>query len=1226
MTAQGSLGRVKYIQTVQNSATDIFKAKAVRLADETDAAFNLRAADFGRRAGLEQLNGRSGAVARLFESQFGAKAGKDLFKSQAREVQGGLLFNVANKTLGNVNAGGYTTRAVAEALNIPYLPKATDWAVKAFQNSKNTLRADAIKTPIVRNVVHGVNWLLNNIGQGGKVWQSVVKGAVAKADEKDVLNAYAGLEAIDVMKNLRNVRMEYMEPTKQLITDLSRMKPKTVLGFTTQVGDQVAYDVTQKLLRDPDYAAAFVPANVSEEKALNMFNAFRDDYDRWHKLFTENGFDVQYMDNYLPLMYAKDKKDFDKFAEIFTAGPKNIPSNRYNPEIARTKWMRTIIDPDTGIEKVVPMTHTQIKDTLIKMGEKDLADSIIDDPEVLLARYATNASRLLADKKLVSDLVNTGVLFKSVLPVLDTAAADIDTVLATLTPVQLKKITETFAETDGNIANYVTKINDDLLIASRTNDEVLRKSAYDRIDSMMESLVDARNILTRRVSSTGKKLSAAEEVQDSEALLTIKPTLDKLLREHNVLQTEIEKLRALGTDAGNKMADDLALRSNNGIEYLAVGSGKGETYNLPKEFAELHGERALVEAINRRLLVQSNSKEADKYVTNFAESHDIMLAFWRTAATFGKFAGFVLRNAVGAIQNNVMLVGANAADHRAGSYITRVDMFTDRALMPFAQLSRTDLSYKRLEKLADKGKLNKVQVQRFKDDIESYGYVRSNTVSDTKQEVLESILSKKTLEGSEATYWDIYKAAVQGRVFDRYSILPTMQTADAASDEGAYLLARDPDRFTLGNKVGNERGIIQRGGETILNTGITIPADIAGRNIRLEPFPPFTMRTTRSLNQRTEEFARTSAIAAGLRRYGNNEGGVKSAILSMHAAQFDYSDLSEVERIIFRRIMPFWTWSKNNVPTQFRSLINDPTRIQRNLAGWEAVSNIFADENGDAIIIPDYVSEMYGFVLDEDIRKEIIKKSPAWLKDIMDNPIGVATAGLTPTTDLERWTAGLSLTNPQAIFGTEAAKQAYSSNPITKALIQWNTNTSLYTKRQYKDVEAPGWYVQLTNQLDKIIPGGYKGGIKIDPETGGNVVSGNALDQWRTVIPLMAPFEKNALGVLDIIVEANTGKPSNLSGTLDSKTAASLFSTFTGITTVAITPEVQAGQLSSQIIRRDDAMNAIAGAQGVDIKKLNKAITNLNAKGYTNEQILLILEDMRNAGQLNAEWLSALQP
>ena len=60
-------------------------------------------------------------------------------------------------------------------------------------------------------------------------------------------------------------------------------------------------------------------------------------------------------------------------------------------------------------------------------------------------------------------------------------------------------------------------------------------------------------------------------------------------------------------------------------------------------------------------------------------------------------------------------------------------------------------------------------------------------------------------------------------------------------------------------------------------------------------------------------------ILGGAIHYANQE--VKKAL-------FDYSDLSKFERTVLKRFMPFYTWSRKNVPAQLESLITNPQRLE----------------------------------------------------------------------------------------------------------------------------------------------------------------------------------------------------------------------------------------------------------------------------------------------------------
>ena len=46
-------------------------------------------------------------------------------------------------------------------------------------------------------------------------------------------------------------------------------------------------------------------------------------------------------------------------------------------------------------------------------------------------------------------------------------------------------------------------------------------------------------------------------------------------------------------------------------------------------------------------------------------------------------------------------------------------------------------------------------------------------------------------------------------------------------------------------------------------------------------------------------------------------------------ALFDYNDLSRFERNVMKRAMPFYTWSRKNIPTQLKSLVLNPQRAEK---------------------------------------------------------------------------------------------------------------------------------------------------------------------------------------------------------------------------------------------------------------------------------------------------------
>ena len=61
------------------------------------------------------------------------------------------------------------------------------------------------------------------------------------------------------------------------------------------------------------------------------------------------------------------------------------------------------------------------------------------------------------------------------------------------------------------------------------------------------------------------------------------------------------------------------------------------------------------------------------------------------------------------------------------------------------------------------------------------------------------------------------------------------------------------------------------------------------------------------------------------------------------ASLFDYNDVSRFERGVLKRVMPFYTWTRNNIPTQLKHLVLNPQRAEKLAIAKEQ----FEHETGD---------------------------------------------------------------------------------------------------------------------------------------------------------------------------------------------------------------------------------------------------------------------------------------
>ena len=1223
------VGRKVSSMTVQNAARDAFVRAAKQLPGETTDDFISRggqaaqaalrgetqlaaeASDFGAKAALAFSRDRSRGVANLFDDAFGN--GKDMFFSLPREVQGGLQVRAFGKTLANWNSGGYLTDGIARGLGLPQLSDTTAKAVRTFQNIKNSARADRISTPVVSTVLSGINNILNKVGVESQSWQKYLQTMVDNADEEDSIRAFKSFsEGVRTVQNLRNIRMGFVQSTKDFLRDIGQLEKAAPDTYARAIA----------FMKDPASMAAADVADDSVRIARNFAEIHRAEYDYYYKQLIDSGFDVGYLENYIPLMYVRPEVQ-DQIAKVLEAGPRGIPGPGYRPEMARKAFMKDKIDPNTkqpvldadGQIVKEPMTPTEVKKELTDRGRKDLADLIEDDPLLQLAQYSTNISRLLSNKKVIADLVKQGVLVRSGTLQADFDPARIESIVARFDPKRLDQEIKTVFTTPGKLGEYLTKLNDDLALAARTEDEALRQSVNDR----MEFLLNSFGTFDKKLSYQLKK--AAEKADEVE--------LAKIKEEKLYLQQRQVALGATGKRAKAEpanLAEDLAQRE--GIEYRQIGGTEttaGETFYLPPEFAGLAGEKSLVEAVERKMLLRNNDKEA---LAEVMKSVDAYTQFFRTSATFGKLTGFVLRNGYGAVQNNYVIANSTAKDHIMAADIARIRVMTDFALGPLGQLTRADLSTKRVDKLVRDGRLTADQAKLLKDDILNTGRVQTSTISTIRDEVLEGLMSKKRINDT-TTYWDAYKTALdEGDVYDRYTILPAMQGLNA-EDERIVMLGVDPDRIVVRtDRVGSERKLAQKGMEFVQNFGVgpdtklignVFSADVAGRNIVIRP-----TQNTRDFNQLMEEVVRTAPIITGLRKYGNTEGGRKSAALLMKAAQFDYSNLTDFERNVLRRALPFYTYTRNNVPAQLRALMNDPTRVQRNLQFWDAVSNVFADDQGNNIVVPSYIGQMYGFAVNEDYRKELMKDKPAWLQAILANPIAFRPES--PVLDIEKYTLGGM--GPGGILpGAPAAEQILSSiNPLAKGVLQAALGQNLYTKRRYTDdgTPAPSWAQALDTGLRKVSNGKLQIGVTRDPDTGDFMMPDAVYDFIKTTIPTTGTIDRTFLPAIEIISGAMGGGQEKLTSA-EERAVTNLLSTFGGVNLITLTEKTQQAELYNRIQNRKESINMIADQQRIDPSKVNSYVNQLIKNGLDPVEdkaaIMVELDLARQQGIFTPDYL-----
>lgn len=221
-------------------------------------------------------------------------------------------------------------------------------------------------------------------------------------------------------------------------------------------------------------------------------------------------------------------------------------------------------------------------------------------------------------------------------------------------------------------------------------------------------------------------------------------------------------------------------------------------------------------------------------------------------------------------------------------------------------------------------------------------------------------------------------------------------------------------------------------------------------------------RTMGDAAQGSEDYLRFASFLRGAEMYGLEDGG-RAAALMVKATQFDYSDLSRFEAETVKMLVPFYTWTRNNVPLQIRAIISEPGKIAKAIRLNDAVADAFGDPDDPEEPLPGYVRERFGWRVREDI---------------FTGPEGDAiTAGMIfgePLVDINR------------LFGTRTSASrwglhsvlnwrevANSTAPWLKAGAPAVTAMELSTGgRLPREEEAPGWARALG--LGRVTPEGER--------------------------------------------------------------------------------------------------------------------------------------------------------
>jgi len=225
-----------------------------------------------------------------------------------------------------------------------------------------------------------------------------------------------------------------------------------------------------------------------------------------------------------------------------------------------------------------------------------------------------------------------------------------------------------------------------------------------------------------------------------------------------------------------------------------------------------------------------------------------------------------------------------------------------------------------------------------------------------------------------------------------------------------------------------------------------VAPEVGGRKISFRDVNPFNpanapLRLSRELGMGTETFVR-GVMGFDTIKKGGDSALAFDNIVKYH---FDYDDLSDFERNVIKKVIPFYTWTKNALPLMMEQMGRNPAKMNRY---WQLKKEIELGQEKPPIV-PDYYISQGGIQLPFKYEGENMYILP-------DLPFKVLFETIDPMLVMDDTSPQDRIRKAMSVLGTQVT-------PLLKAPYEWHSKQNIW-----KGYNFDGRYQHVPTVYQKI--------------------------------------------------------------------------------------------------------------------------------------------------------------